>query len=152
MNGRPTVLGEGRQYAATRALFEREQACVSTFAKALITPVSDDRFWRIVLKKSFSGGRTKNLRTADAVRARRREGPHRFIRKRPPAFVSAPENLADAAVSNNRLSRDFQGRSIFDFCNSIGRQSGHWPTCRRQLETAASVATSGRPPVAAICC
>src|ERR1700730_15971959 len=73
MNGRPTVLGEGRQYAATRALFEREQVCVGTFAKALITPVSDDRFWRIALKKSFSGGRTKNLRTADAVRARRRK-------------------------------------------------------------------------------
>jgi hypothetical protein len=53
MNGRPTVLGEGRQYAATRALFEREQVCVSTFAKALITPVSDDRVWQILLQKSF---------------------------------------------------------------------------------------------------
>jgi hypothetical protein len=73
----------------------------------------------ILLQKSFLGEVGKILKTADALRARRREGPHRFIQKRPPAFVLAAENLAAAAASKNRLSRDFRGRSIFDFCNNI---------------------------------
>jgi hypothetical protein len=53
MNGRPTALGEGLQYAAAHALFEREQGCVSTFCETmpllrmLITPVSDNRFWHV---------------------------------------------------------------------------------------------------------
>jgi hypothetical protein len=35
-------------------------------------------------------------------------------------FVLAPEGLAAAGESKNRLSRDSPGRSIFDFCNNIG--------------------------------
>src|SRR6266446_3987637 len=73
-----------------------------------------------IVAKVFFGWSTKILKTADALRARRREGPHRFIQKRAPAFVLAPENLAAAAASKNRPSRDFRGRPIFDFCNNIG--------------------------------
>jgi hypothetical protein len=45
--------------------------------------------------------------------------PTRFIQKRPPAFVLAPEYLAAAAVPKKRLSRDFRCLSIFDFFDSI---------------------------------
>jgi hypothetical protein len=51
------------------------------------------------VEKVFFGWSTKILKTADALRARRPEDPHRFIQKRPPAFVLAPEYLAAAAVS-----------------------------------------------------
>jgi len=71
------------------------------------------------VEKVFFGWRTKILKTADAFRARRPEDPHRFIRKRPPAFVLAPEYLAAAAVPKKRLSRDFRCLSIFDFFDSI---------------------------------
>src|SRR5271157_4877086 len=71
------------------------------------------------VEKVFFGWSTKILKTADALRARRPENPHRFIRKRPPAFVLAPEYLAAAAVPKKRLSRDFRCLSIFDFFDSI---------------------------------
>src|ERR1700737_4496053 len=51
---------------------------------------------------------------------RRREGPHRFIQKRPPTFVSALQRVSAVETSKNQLSRDFRCCSIFDFCNSIG--------------------------------
>ena len=51
----------------------------------------------------------------------RHEGPHPFIPKRPPTFVLAPESLAAARASKNRLSRDSPGRTIFDFCNKSPR-------------------------------
>jgi hypothetical protein len=71
------------------------------------------------VEKVFFGCRTKFFRTADASRTRRREGPHRFRQKRPPTFVSALESFAAVETPENRLSRDFRSRSIFDFCNSI---------------------------------
>src|SRR5271169_5484054 len=71
------------------------------------------------VEKVFFGWSTKILKTADALRARRPEDPHRFIRKRPRAFVLAPECLAAAAVPKKRLSRDFRCLSIFDFFDSI---------------------------------
>src|ERR1035437_8731655 len=74
------------------------------------------------VEKVFSGGMTKILKTADAFRTRRREGPHHFTQKRPPVFVSAIEGFAAVAASNNRLSRDFRGGSIFGFCNSIRQE------------------------------
>jgi len=46
-----------------------------------------------IVAKVFFGWSTKILKTADALRARRREGPHRFIQKRPPAFVLAQRTL-----------------------------------------------------------
>jgi hypothetical protein len=48
-------------------------------------------------------------------RARRREGLHRFIQKRPRTFVSALASYTAVETSKDRLSRDFQSRSIFDF-------------------------------------
>ena len=71
------------------------------------------------VEKVFYGYQTKFSKAADALRARRPEDPHRLIRKRPPAFVLAPEYLAAAAVPKNRLSRDFRCLSIFDFFDSI---------------------------------
>jgi hypothetical protein len=64
--------------------------------------------------------------TADAFRARRGEGPHRYLEKRPATFVSALQDIAAAESSKNQLLRDFRGRSIFDFYNKIGT----FRTCR----------------------
>src|SRR5260370_25957368 len=58
--------------------------------------------------------------TADAVRARRREGPHRFSQNRPRTFETALQRVAAARKSKNQFSRNFRRRSIFDFCNTIG--------------------------------
>jgi hypothetical protein len=75
-----------------------------------------------IVAKVFLGWRTKILRAADASYARRREGPYRFIQNRP--RVSAESLTSDAAAekSRDRLSRDFLGCSIFDFCNNICQQ------------------------------
>jgi hypothetical protein len=67
------------------------------------------------VEKVFFGWSTKILKTADGLRARRREGPHRFIQKRPRTFVSALRSFTVAATSKNQLSRNFRCRSIFDF-------------------------------------
>jgi hypothetical protein len=83
------------------------------------------------VEKVLLGWRTKISETADALRARRREGPHHFIQKRPPVFASAVEGFAPLAASKNRLSRDFRGRSIFDFCNSICQYRTHAPLSGR---------------------
>jgi dienelactone hydrolase len=53
------------------------------------------------------------------VYARRREGPYRFIQNRPRTSVAALKSDAAAEKSKNRLSRDFQGCSFFDFCNNF---------------------------------
>src|SRR5271166_1349919 len=53
----------------------------------------------------------------------RREGPHRLPEKRPRSFVSALRGFAAVEMSRNHLSRDFRGRSIFDFCNTIRRRA-----------------------------
>src|SRR5881394_270561 len=67
------------------------------------------------VEKSLFG----NFRAADAFRAQRYEGPHRFTQKRPRSFVSALRSIAVADPAKNQLLRDFQCRSIFDFCNTI---------------------------------
>src|SRR5258705_13837157 len=67
----------------------------------------------------FLGSRTKILRAADAFYARRREGPYRFIQNRSRTSVVALKSDAAAEKSKDQLSRDFPGRSIFDFCNNI---------------------------------
>jgi len=41
--------------------------------------------------------------------------PRRLTQKRPRTFVSALWSFAAVEMSRNRLSRDFRGRSIFDF-------------------------------------
>src|ERR1700721_2493270 len=72
-----------------------------------------------IVAKSFFGCSTKILRTADALRARRREGPHRFTQNRPRSFVAALQNVTAEEKSKNQLSRDFWCCPILDFCNSI---------------------------------
>ena len=72
-----------------------------------------------MLQKSFSGWRAKIPRAADALYARRREGPYRFIQNRSRTFVAALKSDAAAEISKDRLLRDFWGCSIFDFCNKI---------------------------------
>jgi hypothetical protein len=73
-----------------------------------------------IVEKVFLGRRTKIPRATDAFSAWRSEGPHRFIQNRLRASVVALESDAAAKKSKNQLSRDFQGCSIFDFCNNIG--------------------------------
>jgi hypothetical protein len=75
-----------------------------------------------ILAKVFLGWRTKILRAADAFCARRREGPHRFIQNRSRAPVVALKSNAAAEKSEDQLSPDFWGSSIFDFCNNIRQE------------------------------
>jgi hypothetical protein len=72
-----------------------------------------------IVAKVFLGWRTKILRAAEAFYARRREGPYRFIPNRSRVSVAALKSDAAAGKSKDQLSRDFPGRSIFDFCNKI---------------------------------
>src|SRR5258705_12104705 len=72
-----------------------------------------------IVAKDFLAWRTKLSRGGDAFRVRRYEGPHRFTQKRPRSFVSALRSIALAESAKNQLLRDFQRRSIFDFCNKI---------------------------------
>src|SRR5258708_38979648 len=86
----------------------------------VVRPTDDVRSRDDTVAKVFSGQQTKIIKTADAFRRRRREGPHRFAQKRPGTFVSGLASIAAVETSKHRLLRDFQRRSIFDFCNSIG--------------------------------
>jgi hypothetical protein len=51
---------------------------------------------------------------------RERGGPHRFVQKRSPSFVSALRSIAVAESPKKQRLRDFRRRSIFDFCDNIG--------------------------------
>jgi hypothetical protein len=82
-----------------------------------------------IVAKIFLGWRTKILRAADALYARQREGPYRFIQNRSRTSAVALKSDAAAEKSKDQLSRDFPGRSIFDFCNNIGT----FRTCRDRL-------------------
>jgi hypothetical protein len=81
-----------------------------------------------IVAKVFLGGRTKFLRTADAFYERRREGPYRFTQNRPGTSIVALKSDTAAEESKDQLSRDFLGRSIFDFCNNICAK----PTAKHQ--------------------
>jgi hypothetical protein len=74
-----------------------------------------------IVAKVFLGWRTKILRAADAFSAQRREGPYRFIQNRSRTSVVALKSDAAAEKFKDQLWRDFQGCSIFDFCNNIVR-------------------------------
>jgi len=71
-----------------------------------------------IVAKVFLGGQTKFFRAADAFCERRCERPHRFIQNRPGNSVVALKSDTAAEKSKHQLSRDFPGRSIFDFCNN----------------------------------
>jgi hypothetical protein len=88
--------------------------------KADVLKASPDvRFRGDIVAKVFLGGQTKFFRAADAFCERRRERPHRFIQNRPGTSVVALKSDTAAEKSRDQLSRDFPGRSIFDFCNNI---------------------------------
>src|SRR6266436_6263294 len=72
-----------------------------------------------IVAKVFLGWRTKIPRADDASYARRREGPYRFIQNRSRTFAVTLKSDAAAEKSKDRLSRDFWGCFIFDFCNNI---------------------------------
>src|ERR1700675_702166 len=89
---------------------------------------------------------------------RRREGPHRFIQKRPPTFVSALQRVSAVETSKNQLSRDFRCCSIFRLLqqyrhfsdvttgrrmSAVGRRGSR--DCVARLP---SLTRSGRSPVA----
>src|SRR6476646_4000915 len=65
--------------------------------------------WADFVAKVFLGWRTKILRAADALCARRCEGPYRFIQNRARTFVAALKSDAAAEKAKDRLSRDFKG-------------------------------------------
>jgi hypothetical protein len=71
------------------------------------------------VEKVFLGRWPKFSRAADALRARRCEGPRRVPEKRPRPFVSALRRIPTVELSKDQHLRDFWGRSIFDFFNSI---------------------------------
>jgi hypothetical protein len=73
-----------------------------------------------IVAKVFLGWRAKILRAADALYARQREGPYRFIQNRSRTSIVTWKSDAWAEKSKDQLSRDFLSRSIFDFCNKIG--------------------------------
>jgi len=87
--------------------------------------IADDRlhvrFVPILLKKSFLTNE-RFFWDPGALFMRRREGPRRFTQKRPQTAVSVLQSVAVAETTKNRHSRDFQGCSIFGFCNSICQQ------------------------------
>src|SRR4029453_12391417 len=99
--------------------------------------------WVDIVAKVFLGGRTKFLRAADALYARQHEGPYRFIQNRSRASAVALKSDAAAEKSKDQLSRDFPGRSIFDFCNNIGT----FRTCPPNLQMSVH---RGRPEVAVV--
>jgi hypothetical protein len=73
-----------------------------------------------IVAKVFLGQRTKIPRAADALYARRRERPYRFIQNQPRTSVVALKSNTAAEKFKDQLSRDFWCCSIFDFCNNIG--------------------------------
>src|SRR5450631_4497090 len=79
-----------------------------------------------IVAKVFLEWRTKILRAADALYARRREGPYRFIQNRSRASVVELTSDAAGEKPQDRLWRDFLGCSIFDFCKNIGTKRTSW--------------------------
>jgi hypothetical protein len=72
------------------------------------------------VESAFFCWRPKFPTTADAFYTRRREGPYRFAQERPRSSISSYRASEQLETFEIQLSRDFQSRSIFDFCNSIG--------------------------------
>jgi hypothetical protein len=68
-----------------------------------------------VLKKSFLADEGKFL--GPLMRFARGDVRASFHPKSTTDFVAALQSVAAIEGSKNRLSRNFQGRSIFDFCN-----------------------------------
>src|SRR5215216_2335515 len=83
--------------------------------------------WGYCCKSLFGG---TNAISADASYERRREGPYRFIQNRPGTSIGALKSDTAAEKPKDQLSRDFSGRSIFDFCNNIVGKADMGKVCR----------------------
>jgi len=77
--------------------------------------------------QSSSGFRTKFLEPLMRFTSGDMREPYRFIQNRAGISVVALKSSTAAEKSKDQLSRDFPGRSIFDFCNNIC----HEPTLGR---------------------
>jgi hypothetical protein len=84
-----------------------------------LTASSNVRFAPILLQKSFWGGERKFSEPLMRFTRGNVRGPYRFIQNRSRIFVVALKSNASAEKSKDQLSRDFSGRSIFEFCNNI---------------------------------
>jgi hypothetical protein len=102
--------------------------------------------WVDTVEKVFSGWGPKFYRAADAFHAQQSEGLRRFSEKRPWSFVSTLRRIAVVELPQNQIWRDFWGRSIFDFFNSIGqtRPRQHWTGAAERLLKADTITTSPR--------
>jgi hypothetical protein len=81
------------------------------------------RFVPILLQKSFWGGERKFLEPLMRFASGDVREPYRFIQNRSRTSVVALKSDAAAEKSKDQLSRDFPGRSIFDFA-TISALSG----------------------------
>src|SRR3984893_4670219 len=84
------------------------------------------RFAPDIVAKVFFGRSTKILKTADALRVRRREGPHRFLPKRPPTFVLAQRVLRQQESLKIGF-RDIFGVVLFSTFATLSATSGRSP-------------------------
>jgi hypothetical protein len=80
----------------------------------------DVGFWQILLQKSFWRDERNFLEPLVRFTSGDVRGPYRYIQNRPGISVVALKRNTAAEKSKDQLSRDFPGRSIFDFCNNIG--------------------------------
>jgi hypothetical protein len=83
--------------------------------------VSVVRFSADSVEKVFLAAERKFLGPLMRVRARRREGPHRYPQNRPRFFVAALQSISAVKKPKIQIPRDFLSHSIFGFCNSIAR-------------------------------
>jgi hypothetical protein len=138
LKGRPAALGSKRIGLDLRWLRLAPLCCwqglpsefETDFANALgaLCGISGRSFrcsshvssWQIVLKKSFWGDERNFLEPLMRFTHGSVKGPYRSVQNRPRTFVAALNSEAAAEKSKNQLAREFWGRSIFDFCNSIG--------------------------------
>jgi hypothetical protein len=81
--------------------------------------MSDDRYWQILLQKSFWGdGQIFPGLLMRFARGDMRD--HIVSQKNDYGALSAPRSIAAAESAKNQFLRDFRRRSIFGFCNNIG--------------------------------
>jgi hypothetical protein len=123
----PDVLAGERQQMA----FHVDRVCRRRGIRRAFVHRSAERKCRLTAdsaEKALFGRRPKFFWTADALHARQREGPHKFNRTQPRTVLLVLKSRAAAERPNNRPSRDFRSRSIFDFFNSITPYGGHSPT------------------------
>ena len=73
----------------------------------------------ILLQKSFWGDERNFLEPRMRFTSGDVREPYRFIQNRPGISVLALKSNTAGEKRKDQLSRDFPGRSIFDFCNNI---------------------------------